>query len=98
MFLGKVIGDVDSDENSGACDNSRLKIVQKLDLYRNPSGPSTLALDFLGAGDGDIVIVGNSTTGNILAPIAMPSLSSESMIMGILDRGATEAPVRKAVS
>src|SRR5690349_8158397 len=96
MYLGKVIGDVDSDESSGACDNSRLKIVQKLDLYRNPSGPSTLAVDFLGAGDGDIVIVGNSGTGNALAPVAMPSLSSESIIMGILDRGKAGTPVTKA--
>jgi len=85
MFLGKVVGDVDSDANSGACDNSRLKIIQKLDLYRNPSGHPTLAVDLLGAGDGDIVMVGasSSSTHNHLSA---PMMSADSMIMGILER------------
>jgi len=85
MFLGKVVGDIDSETNSGACDKSRLKIIQKLDLYRNPSGHPTLAVDLLGAGDGDIVIVGASTSNNH-NHLSAPMMSADSVIMGILER------------
>lgn len=86
MFLGKVIGDAeDSNENSGDANSSRLKVVQKLDLYRNPSGPSSIAVDFVGADDGDIVIVGTPSGSNIPAIAKMSEMPGDSMIMGVLE-------------
>ena len=87
MFLGKVIGDI-SDENPKARANG-LKVVQKLDLYRNPSGASTVAFNSIGAGDGDIVIVGPSSS-NMSAGFAA-GLSPDGMIMGILERPDSNA-------
>lgn len=85
MFLGKVIGDADSDENTGEANTSRLKVVQKLDLYRNPSGPSSLAVDCIGADDGDIVIVGTPSASERTPLPHVPEMPGDSMIMGILD-------------
>ena len=94
MFLVKVIGQATSDENSGEENQSRLKVVQKLDLYRNASGQSTIAVDLIGADDGDIVIVrppsANAESGPL--PLAQ-SMSPESMIMGIL--GARQRQIRR---
>ena len=87
MFLGKVIGDIESDDtNSRARDNSRLKMVQKLDLYRNASGPSTIAVDLIGATDGDIVMVGIPTNHNGPTLLRAQTMAAGNMIMGILDR------------
>ncbi len=95
MFLGKVIGDVESDDtNSRACENSRLKMVQKLDLYRNASGPSTIAVDLIGATDGDIVMVGIPTSQSTPPLSLAQSMAAGNMIMGILDR---DKPARARV-
>lgn len=94
MFLGKVIGDVDSNEEA-ADGNTRLKMVQKLDLYRNPSGPSTVAVDFIGADDGDIVIVGTPSAGNN-SKSHTPEMLEAVMIMGILDNSQSQVK-RQAV-
>ena len=88
MFLGKVVGQADSDGNSSDENQSRLKIVQKLDLYRNASGQSTIAVDFIGANRGDIVIVGPPSASVGIGPLSIAhSLPPDSMIMGILDGG-----------
>ena len=98
MFLGKVIGDVESDDtNSRACDKSRLKMVQKLDLYRNASGPSTIAVDFLGASDGDIVMVGTPSNDSGPSLSLAQDTSSGIMIMGILNREQTQASNVEAI-
>ena len=93
MFLGKVIGDCESEANPGAR-NSGLKLIQKLDLYRNPSGPSTIAVNYVGAGDGDIVIVRPQST-TAAAPGATGLESSDAMIMGILDRSSESRPASR---
>lgn len=86
MFLGKVIGDA-SDESTGDGQTNRMKVVQKLDLYRNPSGSETIVFDTIGADDGDIVIVGSTSAGD-KAPIKNlrpEDIPGDTMIMGILD-------------
>ena len=95
MFLGKVIGQAESDENSSEENQSRLKVVQKLDLYRNPTGPSSIALDMVGADDGDIVIVGSPSATAETGPLSLSAdISPDSMIMGIL-QGANRRPIRR---
>lgn len=84
MFLGKVIGQADSDESKGEANHSRLKVVQKLDLYRNATGPSTIAVDFVGADAGDIVIVGPPSATADTSKLPQASSATNSMIMCIL--------------
>lgn len=88
MFLGKVIGDVDSNEETAEGSN-RLKMVQKLDLYRNPSGPSTVAVDFIGADDGDIVIVGTPSASKNGMATGSSAAPDPIAIMGILDNSTS---------
>jgi len=95
MFLGKVIGQAESDEGAGEENQSRLKVVQKLDLYRNASGPSTLAVDFLGADDGDIVIVGHPSASTESGPLPLArNLPPDQVIMGIVE-ARTSGPVKR---
>ncbi len=58
MYIGKVIGKVVSVVKHKAYENRTLLIVEQLDTECNPTGKSTIAVDYVGAGEGDIVIVG----------------------------------------
>lgn len=57
MYLAKVIGNMVAVIKHKAYDNKKLLIVQKLDLNSNPVGPAVMAIDYVGAGEGDIVLV-----------------------------------------
>lgn len=85
MFLGKVIGNADS-EASPEVLSAGLKIVQKLDLYRNPSGQSSIAVNYIGASDGDIVIVGSPQSGRDTSQNPLINSEKDSTILGILSR------------
>lgn len=85
MFLGKVIGNVVSSDKYESYANKKLLVVQKLDLYRNPSGPSTIAIDYVGAGEGDIVLVG-AAPGLASKVFKTPKAPIRELIMGIVDR------------
>ena len=85
MFLGKVIGNIVSTDKHVAYDGKKLLMVQKLDLYRNPSGPSTVAVDYVGAGEGDIVLVG-AAPGLASTVFKTPKAPIRELVMGIVDR------------
>lgn len=93
MFLGKVLGKIVSTDKYDAYANKKLLVVQKLDLYRNPSGPSTIAIDYVGAGEGDIVLVG-AAPGLASAVFKTPKAPIRELIMGVVDR--VEIPGKKA--
>lgn len=57
MFIAKVIGNMVSVIKHSAYDNKKLLIVKKLDLNLEPVGPAIMAVDYVGAGEGDIVLV-----------------------------------------
>lgn len=57
MFLAKVIGKMVSIIKHSAYDNKKLLIVKKLDLNLKPIEPAIMAVDYVGAGEGDIVLV-----------------------------------------
>lgn len=85
MFLGKVIGNIVSTDKYEAYANKKLLMVQKLDLYNNPSGPSTIAIDYVGAGEGDIVLVG-AAPGLASTVFKTPKAPIRELVMGIVDR------------
>ncbi len=85
MFLGKVIGNVVSSDKHDAYESRKLLMVQKLDRYRNASGPSTIAIDYVGAGHGDIVLVG-AAPGLASSVFNTPRAPMRELIMGIVDR------------
>ncbi|HQH11310.1 MAG TPA: EutN/CcmL family microcompartment protein, partial [Candidatus Sumerlaeota bacterium] len=58
MHIAKIIGKIISTEKIPAYRERKLLLAQKLDLYGKPTGLPTMAIDYVGAGDGDIVILG----------------------------------------
>lgn len=85
MILGKVSGAIHSTINHKFYDNRKLLIVDKLDLEGKPTGAYLIAVDQVGAGAGETVLVideGNSARSIVkddMAPL-------RSIIVGIIDQ------------
>ena len=84
MILGRVSGAIHSTINHKFYDNHKLLVVDKLDLNRKPTGEYLIAVDQVGAGAGETVLVideGNSARSIVkdnMAPL-------RSIIVGIVD-------------
>lgn len=84
MKLGKISGTIHSTINHSFYDNKRLLIVDMLNACGDPTGAYLIAVDTVGAGAGETVLIideGNSARqiiGNPTAPV-------RSVIIGIVD-------------
>lgn len=84
MILGKVSGAIHSTINHKFYDNRKLLVVDKLDLDGKPTYDYLIAVDHIGAGAGETVLVideGNSARSIVkddMAPL-------RSIIVGIVD-------------
>ena len=84
MIFGKVCGAIHSTVNHQFYDNRKLLVVDKLDLDGKPIGDYLIAVDHIGAGAGETVLVideGNSARSVVkddMAPL-------RSIIVGIVD-------------
>jgi len=89
MILGKVSGTIHSTINHKFYDNRKLLVVDRLDLDGNPTGEYLIAIDHVGAGAGEAVLVideGNSARSIVkddMAPL-------RSIIVGIVDHIQTK--------
>ena len=85
MKLGRVLGSVTSTLKHSAYEGKKLLLVQPLNLEGDPVGKPTIAVDYVHAGPGDIVLLGAApglarTVFHIdLAPI-------QHLCMGIVER------------
>ena len=85
MILGKVAGSIYSTINHEFYDGKKLLLVDKLDSRKNPTGDYIIAVDSVGAGAGEIVLVideGNSAR-QIVDDKDAPL---RSIIVGIVDQ------------
>ena len=57
MYIAKVIGKMVSVIKHKSYESKKLLIVQRLDLDSHPVGPAVMAIDYVGAGEGDTVLV-----------------------------------------
>jgi ethanolamine utilization protein EutN len=57
MYIAKVIGKMVSVTKHKSYDSKTLLIVQRLDLNSHPVGSAIMAIDYIGAGEGDTVLV-----------------------------------------
>jgi len=84
MIIGKVCGAIHSTINHKFYDNRKLLVVDKLHPNGKPTGDYLIALDSVGAGSGETVLVideGNSARSIVkddMAPL-------RSIIVGIID-------------
>jgi len=58
MLLGRVIGKAVSLVKHPAYERRRLLVVQPLSVRLVPRGKAILAVDYVGAGEGDLVVIG----------------------------------------
>ncbi len=89
MIIGKVCGTIHSTINHEFYDSKKLLVVDRLNIEGKPSGKYLIAVDSVGAGAGETVLVideGNSARQIVeddKAPI-------RSIIIGIVDQLSTE--------
>ena len=57
MYFAKVIGNMVSVIKHESYEGKKMLIVRRLDLDMKPTGTAIIALDYIGAGEGDIVLV-----------------------------------------
>ena len=57
MYIAKVIGKMVSVIKHESYDSKKLLIVKRLDLDMRPVGTAVMAIDYIGAGEGDTVLV-----------------------------------------
>jgi ethanolamine utilization protein EutN len=88
MYVARVIGNMISTDKYEAFEKRKMLIVQKLGLDNKPIGKSTMALDYVGAGEGDIVLVG-AAPGLAGTVFGIPKAPIRELIMGIVDRVET---------
>ena len=84
MFLGRVIGTVWSTRKDEQLAGCTLQLVQRVDGRRNDVGEPVVAVDTVGAGVGETVIV--VTKREAVIPLPVAEAPVDASIVGIVDR------------
>jgi len=85
MHVARVIGKIISTVKNPAYENRKLLLVQKLHLDGKPMGVATVAVDYVGAGEGDFVLLG-AAPGLASTVFNIPDAPIRELVMGIIDR------------
>jgi len=85
MYLAKVIGKVVSVVKHPAYQNRTLLLIQPLSLKAELVRTPTIAVDYVGAGEGDTVIVG-AGPGVAQEVFGIEEAPIRELVMGIVDR------------
>jgi len=97
MKLCKVVGSTVSVIKHPCYEGRKLLVVQPLDLNMNPTGPSFMATDAIGAGEGETVLVCEEGRSAMLAfgtPDRTPLRSAVVAIVDHVDMATEKGPVR----
>lgn len=84
MFLAKVVGNVVSTQKDEKFIGTKLLIVRKIDENRQLIGESLVAIDTVGAGNGEIVLVVTGS-GARYVDTSERVIPSDASIIGIVD-------------
>ncbi|AKN32045.1 ethanolamine utilization protein EutN [Clostridium carboxidivorans P7] len=84
MFLAKVVGNVVSTQKDEKFVGTKLLIVRKMDENRQLIGESLVAIDTVGAGNGEIVLVVTGS-GARYVDTSERVIPSDASIIGIVD-------------
>lgn len=85
MNIARVIGNVVSTLKNDAYLGKKLLLVQRLGLDGEPKGLPTVAIDYVGAGEGDVVLLG-AAPGLARAVFKISPAPMRELIMGVVDR------------
>ena len=84
MHLAIVVGKMISTDKHQAYESRKLLLVQRLGIDRRPTGAITMAVDYVDAGEGDIVLVG-AAPGLASSVFGIPKAPIRELIMGVID-------------
>ncbi len=89
MQIGVVVGSMWSSKTHPAYEGRKQMLVQRVDLDRQPVGHPTVAIDYVGAGVGDTVLMG-AAPGLARVVFQIDVAPIQHLIMGIVDRVEAE--------
>lgn len=84
MFLGKVIGTVWSTKKDENLTGSKLLIVRQIDLELNEKNNFVVAVDSVGAGEGEVVLVATGSSARQTSITKNKPI--DAVIMAIVDK------------
>lgn len=84
MEIGKVIGTITSSIKHPSYEGKRVLVVQELDLSGKPKDTIRVAIDYVGAGYGDLVLVGGAP-GVAADVFNINKAPIKDLIVGIID-------------
>lgn len=84
MEIGKVIGTITSTVKHETYQGKRLLVVQQLNVEGEPQGPVRIAVDYVGAGLGDLVLFGGAP-GVAAEVFEVDKAPIRDLVMGIID-------------
>jgi microcompartment protein CcmK/EutM len=83
MIIAKVVGTAVASVKLDALKASKLLVVCPADPQGNVNGPALLAVDLVGAGDGELVIVSQGSSARMA--IGQNTSPADAAVIGILD-------------
>jgi len=89
MQIAVVTGKVISTIKHPAYKARKLLLVQRLTLERKPMGRPTIAIDYVDAGEGDVVLLG-AAPGLASTVFGIPDAPMRELVMGVIDRVSFE--------
>ena len=84
MRLGRVVGNVVSTLKHEAYFSRSLLLIEPITPDGRPQGPATVAVDYMGAGEGEIVLLG-AAPGAAKLVFNIDVAPIKEMVMGIVD-------------
>ncbi|SDX08629.1 EutN/CcmL family microcompartment protein [Paenibacillus sp. CF384] len=90
MFYGKVIGSVWATQKEEGMDNLKLMVVQPVDFIGKSQGMAVIAVDRIGAGVGEHVIISRGSPARAL--FGGRNVPIDAMVVGIVDSFDVAAP------
>lgn len=85
MRLAVVVGSVTSTDKHESYHGRPLLLVQRLDMERKPLGFPTVAIDYVGAGRGDVILL-SAAPGLASSVLKYKNAPVQQLVMGIVDR------------
>jgi len=84
MNLAKVIGTIWATRKDPQLEGLKLQLIQPIDIYKNNSGSPIIAVDTVGAGQGEIVYY--VTAYEAVIPLRKKPALTDASIVGIVDK------------
>ena len=92
MRLARVVGNVVSTLKHESYQNRALLLVEPIKPNGKPDGPATMAVDYVGAGEGELVLLG-AAPGAAQLVFGIDIAPIKDMVMGIIDEVELEGEI-----